>query len=119
MRRVLQTLVLILLGSSPGWAQRATQEMKIGCEQLLNRQISEERGGAQVQTNLRTSRDQQISNTAVRLTGEADVTVDGRRETVGYECTFNTSNNYAESASYRRNQGWGGGGGSGSGRSGG
>ena len=115
MRRVLQTLVLILLGSSPGWAQRATQEMKIGCEQLLNRQISEERGGAQVQTNLRTSRDQQISNTAVRLTGEADVTVDGRRETVGYECTFNTRNNYAESASYRRNQGWGGGGGNGSG----
>ena len=109
MRRVLPSLVLILLASSLGWAQRVTPEVKIGCEQLLNRQISEEQGGERARASLRTWRDQAISNTQVRLTGEADVTINGRRETVGYECTFNAQNNYAESVTYRRNQGWGGG----------
>jgi hypothetical protein len=114
---VMTVVILMLLGSAPVWAQRVTQDMKIGCEQLLNRQISQEQGGERVQATLRTWRDQPVSNALVKLTGEADVTVNGIRQTVVYECTFNVRTNYAESASYRLHQGgsgWGRPGGSGS-----
>jgi hypothetical protein len=111
-KRTVALTLFLLMTSGVGLSQGLTNEMRIGCRQALNQRLSRDSRGATIQSNLRSARERFGGGNQLRISGEAEVSIDnGPWRTVNFECIYNTRGDFPESASYSFTDGgnWNGG----------